>query len=269
MSTMLTDELKNKTIKWFSENPLLAGLVAIISFSLHARIVKLVQCIFDFLQNLLILTDILETPDETYISFLYYLHEHPDHNTISITEENLRTQTQETSWWEQRRLRKENKEKGITDSRKLVKIPGPGFHFVYIGKNFWKSIWLIVYVSNEGFCRDRSSLTIITFGWNRNTWNNFLQKILKERSDEDNRIKIYLPGKSNRATYSFRFQRSIPRNRLCHPELPILPNGIKEDLLKDAKKFLDSEDKYDRIGMHWARGYAFLGTPGNGKSSIF
>ena len=129
-------------------------------------------------------------------------------------------------------------------------------------------MWLIVYVSNEGFCRDHSSLTIITFGWNKNPWNKFLQKILKERSDENNRIKIYLPGKTNRDTYSFRFQRSIPRNRLCHPSLPILPHGVKENLLDDAKNFLESEEYYDKMGLHWARGYAFLGAPGNGKSSI-
>ena len=125
-----------------------------------------------------------------------------------------------------------------------------------------------MYVSVEGFCVDKSSITVVTFAWNRSTWNNFLQKILRERSEEDDRIKIYLPGKTRGDNYSFRFQRSIPRNRLCHPDLLILPCGVKESILKDAKNFLASEEYYDSIGAHWARGYAFLGAPGNGKSSI-
>jgi len=265
---MIPDELKAETMKWVTTNPIVAGLIAIVGFSIHARITKLVRCVFDFIQNVLVLTDRLELPGETYVCFLYYLHERPDHNTISMTEEDLRIQSQETSWWDRRRMREDNKNKGKTDSRKLVNIPGPGFHFVSIGENFWKAIWLIVYVSNEGFCNDKSSLTIVTFGWNRSTWVKFLQKLLDEKSDEDDLIKIYLPGKTRKDTYSFRFRQSIPRNRLCHPKLPILPHGIKENLLKDAKLFLASEEHYDNMGVHWTRGFAFFGAPGNGKTSI-
>lgn len=268
LTQMLPAILKNETAEWIGANPILAGLLAIIGISIHTRITKLVQCIFDFIQNLLLLTDKLETPDETYVSFLYYLHKNPDNNTVSMTEESLDLQTQETCWWEQRQKRKEIKENGKNNSRKLVKIPGSGFHMISIGDDFWSSMWLIVYMNNDSRFHDSSSIVVTTFSWNRSNWNNFLQDLLKECSDKDEKIKIYLPEKTKKDLYSFRFQRSIPKNELCHPALPIFPNGIKEDLLKDAKRFLKSKKHYNSMGLHWSRGYAFLGTPGNGKSSI-
>ncbi len=267
LSQILPGILKNEMADWISTNPILAGLLAIIGLAIHARITKIVRCIFDFIQDLFLLTDKLETPDETYISFLYYLHENPDNNTISMTEESLQIQTQETCWWEQRQKRKEIKNKGKTNTRKLVKIPGSGFHMISIGNDFWSSMWIIVFI-NESRFHENSSIIITTFSWNRSKWNNFLQFLLKERSDKDDKIKIYLPERTKKNLYSFRFQRSIPTRELCHPSLPILPNGIKEDILKDAKRFLNSKKYYNLMGLHWSRGYAFLGEPGNGKSSI-
>lgn len=50
----------------------------------------------------------------------------------------------------------------------------------------------------------------------------------------------------------------------------LFPEGIKESLLIDIDRFLDSKDKYQRLGIPWKRGYLMEGPPGNGKtSSIF
>ena len=267
LSDIIPDEIKAGVLAWIAKNPILAGLIAIIGISIHSRITKLVHCIFDFLQDLLFLTDHLENPDETYVSFLYYLHQNPDRNTNSMTEENLRIQTQNTCWWDKRNKREDRKNSGITDGRKLVKIPGSGFHFVSVKDKNKNSMWLFVYVSNEGFCVDKSSITVVTFTWNREKWNTFLQDLLHDRNENKNNIKIYLPDHT-RNTFCFRFHRSIKSDILCHPELPILPRGIKEDILADAINFLKSEEYYNSMGIQWTRGYAFLGVPGNGKSSI-
>lgn len=47
-----------------------------------------------------------------------------------------------------------------------------------------------------------------------------------------------------------------------------LPHGVKEDLILDIEKFLESEKKFVNVGIPWHRGYAFYGKPGNGKSSV-
>lgn len=273
LPNMIPDDIKVGALSWISKNPLLAGILAIAGISIQSRITKLLQCIFDFLQDLLFLTDTLESPDETYVYLLYYLHEHPDRNTVSMTKENLRIKTQETCWWDQQynqdiRDSLDTKESEMADGRKLVKIPGPGFHFVSVGDNFKSSMWLFVYISSDGFCNDKSYINIITFTWNRQKWNTFLQDLLRERNENKDNIKIYIPSYRGRNGFSFRFQRSIQSNLLCHPELPILPKGMKEYILEDALHFLKSEEYYNSMGINWTRGYAFLGVPGNGKSSV-
>ncbi|KAG8906202.1 hypothetical protein FRB99_007418 [Tulasnella sp. 403] len=47
----------------------------------------------------------------------------------------------------------------------------------------------------------------------------------------------------------------------------ILPNGVKEMLLNDAKEFLRSEAWYAEAGIQHKRGYLLYGPPGTGKSS--
>jgi SpoVK/Ycf46/Vps4 family AAA+-type ATPase len=46
----------------------------------------------------------------------------------------------------------------------------------------------------------------------------------------------------------------------------ILPNKLKQSMLKDFKNFLKSRKKYKEFGMIWKRGYIFHGPPGNGKT---
>ncbi|KAJ6602231.1 P-loop containing nucleoside triphosphate hydrolase protein [Mycena sp. CBHHK59/15] len=47
----------------------------------------------------------------------------------------------------------------------------------------------------------------------------------------------------------------------------ILPDGILDDLINDAKLFLASEAWYNRAGIPHRRGYLLFGPPGTGKSS--
>lgn len=47
-----------------------------------------------------------------------------------------------------------------------------------------------------------------------------------------------------------------------------LPDGMREDVAEDLKRFLESEDDYLRLGLPWHRGYMFSGVPGTGKTSL-
>jgi mitochondrial chaperone BCS1 len=46
----------------------------------------------------------------------------------------------------------------------------------------------------------------------------------------------------------------------------ILPEGCMDELLSDAKDFLDMEDWYVNAGIPHRRGYLLYGPPGTGKS---
>lgn len=50
-------------------------------------------------------------------------------------------------------------------------------------------------------------------------------------------------------------------------ETVVLPEGMLDDLLKDAQWFLDNESWYIQRGIPYRRGYLLYGPPGNGKSS--
>ncbi|KAJ6471240.1 P-loop containing nucleoside triphosphate hydrolase protein [Mycena vitilis] len=60
--------------------------------------------------------------------------------------------------------------------------------------------------------------------------------------------------------------RAVTKNRRAFATL-ILPDGVKELLLADAKEFLASEEWYTFAGVPHRRGYLLYGEPGTGKSS--
>ncbi|KAJ7484956.1 P-loop containing nucleoside triphosphate hydrolase protein [Mycena galericulata] len=60
--------------------------------------------------------------------------------------------------------------------------------------------------------------------------------------------------------------RAVTKNRRAFSTL-ILPNGVKELILADAKEFLASEEWYTFAGVPHRRGYLLYGEPGTGKSS--
>jgi hypothetical protein len=48
----------------------------------------------------------------------------------------------------------------------------------------------------------------------------------------------------------------------------ILPSGMMQDILSDAKRFLADRDWYAAMGIPWRRGYGLFGPPGGGKTSL-
>lgn len=48
----------------------------------------------------------------------------------------------------------------------------------------------------------------------------------------------------------------------------VLPEGVKEQVFDDARKFLAEKDWYASVGVPWRRGYLLHGPAGSGKSTI-
>lgn len=47
-----------------------------------------------------------------------------------------------------------------------------------------------------------------------------------------------------------------------------LKDGLRDDIIRDAKAFFESKQAYIKRGQPWRRGYLFEGEPGGGKSSM-
>ena len=47
----------------------------------------------------------------------------------------------------------------------------------------------------------------------------------------------------------------------------VFPPGFYKTIIEDMRRFLTSKEEYQRLGIHWHRGYGFFGPPGTGKTS--
>lgn len=94
------------------------------------------------------------------------------------------------------------------------------------------------------------------------------QAVLKDLINE---IVAYgsKPVDGTRVFYStYGYWQCLGRRRLRSLRSVILPAGVIDDLLADAKRFLAAEDWYREVGIPWHHGYLFHGLPGSGKTSL-
>ncbi|KAJ7205967.1 P-loop containing nucleoside triphosphate hydrolase protein [Mycena pura] len=68
-------------------------------------------------------------------------------------------------------------------------------------------------------------------------------------------------------SYGGSFLWNVKRKPHRPIESIILPDGVLDDLISDAKRFFASESWYHRAGIPHRRGYLLYGPPGTGKSS--
>ncbi|KAF4581280.1 hypothetical protein EYR40_002866 [Pleurotus pulmonarius] len=70
-----------------------------------------------------------------------------------------------------------------------------------------------------------------------------------------------------RASGSKQFWTDIKKKPYRPLDSVILPKGVLDSIVKDAREFITSEHWYTRAGIPYRRGYLFHGPPGTGKSS--
>lgn len=138
----------------------------------------------------------------------------------------------------------------------LSKRLGSGYHVrKYKGKLLYSSVE-INYSEMNG--SHYIVLSVSIFTRNRNIIDKFLNDVYKSYFMGD--IKI-LAGDS----YMWRLQKTT-NSRSLHSLF--YPNNLKYDIISDLKKWKNSKEMYNKLGIPYRRGYLFYGKPGTGKSSI-
>lgn len=145
----------------------------------------------------------------------------------------------------------------------IVFSPSPGHHFVR-----HKGKWLLIEKERKenqqgpsiSGSRYSESMTISMFGRDRS----FMQSLFEEARDAATSRKIgvecYMPRYEEWELNSHASPRLL--------DSVVLQEGVAESVISDARKFLESRDWYERVGIPFRRGYLFYGESGSGKSSL-
>jgi chaperone BCS1 len=95
------------------------------------------------------------------------------------------------------------------------------------------------------------------------TINEFLEEVVRRynESKRNSSLRVY----ANTSYGEFVFNSELQVKSF---DQVILPKELKEEILADARAFVDSKAWYQRRGIPYKRGFGFYGLPGNGKTTI-
>jgi len=102
----------------------------------------------------------------------------------------------------------------------------------------------------------------------KSRWNiSIPEAVLVEFYEEFNRIYA-LNGERCNGIFAWSGWRW---SRVCNLPMErhvIMPKGVMESVVHDAKRFLGAREWYESKGIPWRRGYLLYGVPGGGKTSL-
>lgn len=140
-------------------------------------------------------------------------------------------------------------------------IPAPGLHFFF----YKRTPILLNMVRQEpagtsGVEKQEMEITTL-YRW-KSVVEEMLEnaRVLSVVKEEDTQLKTFTPG-------MYGWRESVE----CEPrplESVVLKKGVKESLVEDVKKFRNSKEWYQSIGIPYKRGYLLYGPPGNGKTTL-
>lgn len=160
-------------------------------------------------------------------------------------------------------------EYGEHNTLKVFLSPAPGRHvFLYRGNILWlernrdrASAPSGSTSGNEfSFLKKSEQYNLTLFGRRQSVIRELINEIVKFGSHPTETIKLF------HSTFGYFRSHGVMRPRKL--DTVVLPAGIAESVMEDAKKFLISEDWYRSVGIPWHRGYMFHGLPGTGKTSL-
>jgi chaperone BCS1 len=106
----------------------------------------------------------------------------------------------------------------------------------------------------------RETFSIWAFGRSQKVIRQIIQDAMEMALPSDGEETLVI---SSTGSY---WQRPTQR-RIRPQESVILPDGMLDSLVADAKEFIESKRWYHNLGIPYRRGYLFHGVPGSGKTS--
>lgn len=88
----------------------------------------------------------------------------------------------------------------------------------------------------------------------------FLLDVERKTHAPGNTILVFSDGRWSRSAGLYKAMQAASFDDL------VLANQLKERIRKDFRRFLESRDSYERLGIAWRRGALIIGPPGNGKT---
>lgn len=88
----------------------------------------------------------------------------------------------------------------------------------------------------------------------------FILDVERKTHAPGNAILVFSNGRWNRSPDLYEATQAVSFDDL------ILANDMKESIRSDFSRFLESEERYGRLGIAWKRGALMIGPPGNGKT---
>ncbi len=88
----------------------------------------------------------------------------------------------------------------------------------------------------------------------------FILDVSRETHAPGNAILVFSSGRWNRSEALYNATQSASFEDL------VLADDLKATIRDDFNAFLQSEDRYNRLGISWRRGALLIGPPGNGKT---
>lgn len=142
----------------------------------------------------------------------------------------------------------------------VAMLPAPGKHwFWFAGRPF--EVWFSrSEAGSERYKRNVESFTFRTPGRDRSILERFVHDVARchdLKMEMVSYLWTYNDGWRYLIGYSARPIESV-----------VLEGNDRDNLLQDVAKFLDSKERYERLGVPYHRGYLLHGPPGTGKTSL-
>ncbi|KAI8066465.1 P-loop containing nucleoside triphosphate hydrolase protein [Gongronella butleri] len=205
-----------------------------------------------YLKSKMVVSAEFASHDEGYEWLMHWLNKQP--YAKSTSRFTVSTRIPKTRhWFDEPEDTKDHE----SNNSKMFLLPAFGEHaFIYKHRLIW--------FSRSKKVNEEETVMLNTFGLSRH----FMENLIKEaklgfESQNDNRTAIYTSGRYD----DWRRVRSSPSRDL---DSVILAEDKKEDIVNDAKRFLENEcrERYKSRGIPYRRGYLFYGPPGTGKTSF-
>ncbi len=146
-------------------------------------------------------------------------------------------------------------------------LPGHGPNtFWFRGRLFWMARWPANNLTTTGWDHQpfmHEHMSIATFGRGRHVFEELIQHVMEASLKKDmDKTKVFCLQNSAQ-TWEIALQRT-PRPA----DSVILDENMLDELIEDAKRFLDARAWYEERGIPYRRGYLLFGPPGSGKTSF-